>query len=279
MNTRSLRSRVVLVACILVAAGCVRVTRTRDADVVRIDGSAGVMPLVASLARAYRAQHPTATIELGAGLGSRARLDSLTSGRIDIALASIPVAREEMERRGFAAHEIARVAVVFGVNGAVRVNGLTQQQVCDVFARRTTNWNQLGDADLPVAARTRPPGEVDGDVAVAGVACLKTAIASGAPKSIDLPDAMSAELATVAGAIGMTSLPFVEQSGGRIRALQLDGIEATPTTVRSGAYPLARLALLLTRADASPATARFLAFVRSAEGATVIATNGGVAVQ
>lgn len=257
-------------------SSCAQSATLREVEVVRIDGSAGVMPLAAALAREYRVKNPTATIALGAGLGGRQRLDSLTAGRIDIALASVPVAREELARRAFTAHEVARVAVVFATHVSVGVSALTQTQICDAYARRVTNWSQLGGADLPIAARSRPAGEVDGDVAVAGVPCLASATTAGAPRSLEKPEDMASELASVPGALGMTSLPFVEQSAGRIRALRLDGVEATAETVRTGAYPLVRPAVFLTRADVPRATARFLAFVRSDDGARVIVANGGV---
>ena len=42
----------------------------------------------------------------------------------------------------------------------------------------------------------------------------------------------------------MTSLPFVEQSGGRMRALSLGGVAPSAENVRSGAYALTRRSLL-----------------------------------
>jgi phosphate transport system substrate-binding protein len=68
----------------------------------------------------------------------------------------------------------------------------------------------------------------------------------------------------------------VERSGGRLRALALDGVAPTAAAVRSGAYPLVRRSLLLTRATPPAHVARFLAFVRSAEGARVIGASGAV---
>ena len=72
------------------------------ADTIRIDGSAGVMPLATALAREYRAIEPTTTIALGAGMGTKARVDALTQGTIDIALASHGIARAELAARNVA---------------------------------------------------------------------------------------------------------------------------------------------------------------------------------
>ena len=246
--------------------------------IVRIDGSTGVMPLVAALARAYEARHPGARVVLGSGLGSAARLRALLADSIDVALTSQDVAADEMARQGLAAHTVAQAAVVFAVPAAVSVAALTQRQLCDAYAGRVGNWRQLGGPDQVIVARTRPAGEVDGDVAMAGVPCLRDAVRDGAVRAIEQPEAMAEALASTAGALGMTSLPFVDRSGGRLRALALDGIAPSAANVRSGAYPLTRRSLLLTRAAPSPAVARFLAFVRSPEGAAVITAGGAVPV-
>lgn len=267
-------------ACLLLA-GCMRVIIERDApaEVIRIDGSQGVMPLVSAIAAAYREEHPRAVVETGTGLGSRARVDSLVSGRIDIALASMGVLPAEMARQGIIVHEIARVPVVFAVNQGVNVTSLTQRQVCDVYAGAITNWRALGGPDLAIAPRTRPPGEVDGDVVVAGIGCFRAAAASGVARAMPLPEDMSRDLEATKGAIGMTSTPFVQRSAGRLRALALDGVHAGAESVRSGAYPLVRAAYLLVREGASPATRRFIEFAMSDKASAIIHSNGGVALR
>src|SRR5687767_10965900 len=85
------------------------------------DGSTGVMPLVAALAKAYQERYPAAAVEMGKGLGTKARLQALEEGKIDIALASHGLVVEELTRRGMTMHEVAKVAVVFGVNASVPV--------------------------------------------------------------------------------------------------------------------------------------------------------------
>jgi phosphate transport system substrate-binding protein len=278
-------SLVALAAAALVG-GCAaagaprRVASAPAADgTVRVDGSPGVMPLAAGLARAYEARHPGARVALGGGLGTSARLAALVEGRIDVALASQGVDAGELARHGVAAHEVAKVAVVFAVPAAVAVPGLTAAQLCDAYAGRVTSWRAFGGPELPIAPRTRPAGEVDGDVATAGVPCLRDAVEAGAVRAVERPEAMAEELATTPGALGMTSMPFVERSGGRLRALALDGVPPTDATVRSGAYRLTRRSLLLTRAAPPPHVARFLAFVRGSDGARAIAAGGAVPVR
>ena len=83
----------------------------QTSEKIVVDGSTGVMPLVSALAKAYQERNPSATVEMGKGLGTRERLRALADGRIDIALASHGLVAEELTRQGMAVHEIAKVAV------------------------------------------------------------------------------------------------------------------------------------------------------------------------
>ena len=123
-----------------------------------------------------------------------------------------------------------------------------------------------------------PYGDPPGASHAAGVSCLREAVAAGAVRAVERPEVMAEELAATAGALGMTSLPFVERSGGRLRALALDGVAPTADAVRSGAYPLTRRSLLLTRVAPPAHVARFLAFVRGPRGARAIVASGAVPV-
>ena len=244
-----------------------------------IDGSTGGMPLAAALAQAFQARNPGVTIEIGKGLGTKARLQALAEGKIDIALASHGLNMSEITRQGMAVHEIANVAVVFGVNATVPVVNLTAQQICDVYARKTSNWKVLGGPEMEIAARTRPDSEVDTEVVRNNIACLKDLTMPEAVKVMPKAGDMAAELAATTGAIGMTTMTVAEQSQGKIRALSIDGIDPSVQNVERKAYRLVRESFFVIKTPASPAVARFLEFTRGAMGHTVITANGAIAVK
>lgn len=244
-----------------------------------IDGSTGVMPLVAALAKVYQERYPGAAIEIGKGLGTKARLQALSDGKIDVALASHGLVVEELTRRGMAAHEIAKVAVVFGVNASVSATDITDRQVCDVYAGRVTNWKELGGPDLAIAPRTRPDSEVDAEVVRDKIACLKSLTMPEGVKVMPRSGDMAKELAASVGAIGMTTAAVVEQSQRRIKALSLNGIVPSAENVERKTYTLTRDAFLVTKTAPVPAVARFVEFIRSPAGAAIIAANGAVPVR
>ncbi len=244
-----------------------------------IDGSTGVMPLAAALANAFQERNPGVTVELGKGLGTKARLEALAVGKIDIALASHGLNVEAITRQGMAVQEVARIAVVFGVNATVPVANLTEQQICDVYAGKTSNWKALGGADLDIAPRARPDSEVDTEVVRAHIKCLTDLRMPDSVGVMQRSGDMAKELAATAGAIGMTTMTVVEQSQGKIRVLSINGIAPSADNVERKAYPLVRESFFVVKAAASPTVARFIEFTRSAAGHQVIRANGAIPVK
>jgi len=251
----------------------------QGAGKVLLDGSTGVMPLASALAKAYQARNPDAAFEFGKGLGTKARFQALADGKIDVALASHGLRVDELTKQGMIVHEIARIAVVFGVNETVPVSNLTGQQVCDIYSGKVTNWKVLGGPDLEIAVRTRPESEVDTEVVRDGIACLKDLKLTGSVKVMPKSGDMVKELAAVPGAIGMTSMTVVEQSKGRIKAVSLDGIAPGADNVKRKAYTLIRESYFVTRGSPPAVVAHFIEFTRSASGDDVIAANGAVPVK
>ena len=261
-----------------IVLGCAMaaVAHGQSAERIVVDGSTGVAPLVAAIAKAFQEQHPGVKVEIGKGMGTKARIKALAEGKIDIAMASHGLTADELVRQGMAVQEIAKVAVVFGVNSSVPVPGLAENQVCDIYSGRLANWKEVGGPDLPVAPRTRPDTEVDAEVVRARIGCLTALKMPEAVQVMGKSGDMARELAGTAGAIGMTTTTVVEQSQAQIRPLLLNGIEPSAENVRSGAYRLTRDSFLVTKGTPSPAVARFLEFARSPDGRRVISANGAV---
>lgn len=176
-------------------------------------------------------------------------------------------------------HEIAKVAVVFGVHASVPTTNLTDRQICDLYAGTITNWRELGGPDLAIAPRTRPDSEVDAEVVRGKIACLKRLKMPEGVKVMPRSGDMARELATITGAIGMTTTTVVEQSRGQIRLLSLNGVVPSAENVTRKIYTLTRDSFLVTKAPPSPAVSRFVDFIRSSAGAAVIVANGAVPVK
>ena len=246
---------------------------------IKIDGSTGVAPLVSALAKAYQPKDPSVSIEIGNGLGTKARIDALTAGSIDIAMASHGLNVAQIKNEGMTVSAIARTPVVFAVNASVTgIPGLSDVEVCAIYSGERTNWKQLGGPELAIAPRTRPDTEVDAEVARGGISCLKTLKMSEATRVMQRASDMARELVAISGAFGMTTLTVVEQSAGKVRALAINGVVPDEPNTMSGRYSLTREAFLVSKGQPSPAVAKFLEFARSAEGAAVIKANGAIPI-
>lgn len=250
-----------------------------QSEKIVIDGSTGMKPLVEALAKAYRDRNPGTAIEIGKGLGTRARIEALNKDAIDIAMASHGLKVDEIRRQGMTVHEIGKVPVVFAVNRSVSAAALTERQICDIYAGRIGNWKDLGGSDLAIVAIARPDSEVDTEVVREHVGCLTSLKMPESVRIAPKAGEMASELAATSGAIGITTMTIVEQSGGSIRPLALRSVEPTAANVQNKRYVLTRDSFLVTKAAPSFAVAKFMEFIRSEAAQKVIAANGAVPVR
>ena len=252
------------------------VTPASSQTIVNIDGSTGAMPLVAALAKAYEARTADVALKIGGGLGTKARIEALRAGTIDIAVASHGLKIDDLTAQGISVDPIARTPVVFAVNSSVAVTNLTEAQVCSIYSGVIGNWKELGGNDLAIAPHTRPDSEVDAEVMRAGIPCLKSLTMPATVRIMERGGDMARALAATPGAIGMSTTTVADQSGGKIKVLSLDGTTPTELNVTAGRYRLVREVFLLVTANASPAARSFLQFVKSSEGAKVIKANAAI---
>ena len=81
-------------------------------------------------------------------------------------------------------------------------------------------------------------------------------------------------MTTVAGneaAIGYSSMGSLN---GTVKALKVDGAEATVENIKSGAYQVSRPFNIATRGEVSEAAQDFISYILSAEGQAVVSENG-----
>ncbi|MCC6317367.1 MAG: substrate-binding domain-containing protein [Gemmatimonadaceae bacterium] len=252
--------------------------RSQARDTVRIDGSNGVMPLARALAAAFQEVDPSTVVTFGDGLGSRARIDALARGAIQIALASHGLDTAALARQNMTAHRVAVTPVVFAVHPMVTVNGLTSTQICQAFGGTATRWNAFGGSALDVLPVLRPETEVDTEVIREGIGCLRGLAVPPNVAVVETTDDMARAIRSRPGAIGVTTSTVVQQALGAMRAISIDGVAPTVTEVTAGRYRLVRPAFLVTGPRATPAVQRFVSFARSTTGQRVIVSAGALPV-
>jgi len=246
------------------------------AEKIVLDGSSGMLPLAKALATAYQQRSSDPLVETGKGLGTGARLRALAEGTIQIALASHGIKSEDVQKGNLKVIEVAKGAIVFAVNASVPLTNITESQVCETYSGKIRGWGLLGGPDSPIAVLTRPATEVDPEVIRAKLGCFKHLKEVETAKVMARGGDMAKGLAETPHAIGMTSMTVVEQSGGKVKALTLDGVAPTPENVKSGRYFLTRDFFFVIKGEPTPSVKKFLDFVLSSDGDRVILANGAV---
>ena len=246
------------------------------AEQIVLDGSSGMLPLAKALASAYQQRSSDPQVEIGAGLGTGARLQALAEGKIQVALASHGIKPEDVQKGNLKIIEVAKGAIVFAVNSSVPIANLAESQICDAYSGKTRNWQPLGGSDNPVTVLTRPPTEVDPEVIRAKIGCFSALKEVETAKVMARGGDMAKGLAETPQALGMTSMTVVEQSGGKVKALTLNGIAPSPENVKSGRYFLTRDYLFVIKGEPTLSVKKFLDFVLSPEGDRVLQANGAV---
>lgn len=94
----------------------------------------------------------------------------------------------------------------------------------------------------------------------------------------DFTNSTSVMLSTVAGdeyAIGYVSLGSLNDT---VKALKVDGVEATEANIKAGTYKAARPFNIATKGDVSEVAQDFIDFILSTEGQAVVSENGYIAL-
>jgi phosphate transport system substrate-binding protein len=250
------------------------------AGTLKVAGSGGMISLVTELADAYMKKHPETRIEVKQkSIEAKGGILGAASGRLDIGMAARNLKKSEKDL-GLEVHEIARVALVIGVNAETvkAPAGITSRQLCDIYEGKITNWKEIGGADVPIKPLTRPDADSTKVTVRKSIPCFselkEVSTVVVMPKSKDMFRALS----RTPNAIGLTDLVAVFRSRGKIRPLQLDGISPSADAVAKGKWPVVKHMNLILGKKRSREAYDFIRFIRSPEGRKIIEKNQAVPV-
>lgn len=112
-----------------------------DSGKIVISGSSSVTPIMEKLKEAYLTKNPNVTIEIQQSDSSTGMADTI-DGTCDIGMASRELKDSELEK-GIASNVIAMDGIAVIVNGSNPVDGLTSEQVKDIFMGNAVNWSDI----------------------------------------------------------------------------------------------------------------------------------------
>lgn len=224
-------------------------------------GSTTILPIAEQAAEQFKDAHPDTSV-LVSGLGSSAGIEAVSAGTSDIGTSSRDLKPEE-GGRGLVDTPIAYDGIAVIVNPENPVRGLTKDQLRDIFAGRITNWSEVGGEDRPIDLVNRD--EASGTREAFKKIVMKDV--SFDPRAAVLPGTGQVRdvVARSAGAVGYISLGFVKPrfTDVQVKALEIDGIEASENTVAAGTYPIARVLHFFTKGEPTGLAKLYIDFVLS----------------
>jgi phosphate transport system substrate-binding protein len=241
---------------------------------LKLAGSTSVQPLAEELAMRFMELNRDVRIDIAGG-GSGAGIESAVNGAADIGMASREVKdSEKAANPTLKPIIIAQDGIAVIVSNANSINGLSLEQVKDIFSGKITNWKDLGGKDANITVVNREEGSgtrgafeeiVLGDNKFTDKAAIQNS--TGAVKT-----AVSAD----ENAIGYISMGSMSDD---VKGLKIGGIEPTTDNVKSNQYPIARPFNFLVSGEAEGLATAFIDWVMDNEAQKIIVENGFISVK
>ncbi len=254
-------------------AGCIG---DNDVKTLTVAGSTTVLPVNQECARLMMDTNPGLKISVSGG-GSGHGIKAVGSGEINIGAASRDIKSKEMETYpDLKAVGIGKDSVAIVVNPTNPIDGLTMDEASKIFAGEIKNWKEVGGEDSKIRVITREDGSGTREVFEKYVLKPSEREISGEASVKPSNGEVRATVHTDGASIGYLSLGYVDPS---IKALKIDGVEATVENVLAGSYPIVRTLYLVTKGEPDKLESEFIDFVLSDRGQSVVEDMGYISVR
>lgn len=228
-----------------VAAGSEAAPAETTADLsgsISMVGSTSMEKLANALSEAFMEEYPDVTVT-AEFVGSGAGIEAVTNGTADIGNSSRSL-KDEEKAAGVAENIVAIDGIAVCVDPANEVADLTKEQLTNIYNGTVTNWKEVGGADEPIIIGREAGSGTRG--AFEELVDLKDACKYA--NELDSTGAVIAKVASTPGAIGYASLDALDDS---VKALSLEGVEATAENIKAGNYFLSRPFVMATKGEIS----------------------------
>ena len=229
-----------------VAAGSEAAPAEATADLsgsISMVGSTSMEKLANALSEAFMEEHPDVTVT-AEFVGSGAGIEAVTNGTADIGNSSRSL-KDEEKAAGVVENVVAIDGIAVCVDPANEVADLTKEQLTNIYNGTVTNWKEVGGVDEPIIVIGREAGSGTRG-AFEELVDLKDACKYA--NELDSTGAVIAKVASTPGAIGYASLDALDDS---VKALSLEGVEATAENIKAGNYFLSRPFVMATKGEIS----------------------------
>lgn len=206
-------------------------------------GSTSMEKLANALSEAFMEEYPDVTVT-AEFVGSGAGIEAVTNGTADIGNSSRSL-KDEEKAAGVVENVVAIDGIAVCVDPTNEVADLTKEQLTNIYNGTVTNWKEVGGADEPIIVIGREAGS---GTRGAFEELVDLQDACKYANELDSTGAVIAKVASTPGAIGYASLDALDDS---VKALSLEGVEATAENIKAGNYFLSRPFVMATKGEIS----------------------------
>jgi phosphate transport system substrate-binding protein len=261
---------VLLALALMIAPGGAMVAGAAAAqDKITIGGSTTVLPIAQKEAEVYMNKYPQTIISVS-GSGSGDGLKALLDASIDVANSSRGLKPKEVEEASKAGitlvpHVIAFDCIAPVVHPQNPLKEVSLEQLKNIYNGTIKNWKELNGQDNPIVVISRDFSSGTFEIWQEKVLGSDRVRADAQMQSSN--GGVVNSVANNKYAIGYVGLGYVSD---KLKALVVNGVAASAATAKSGTFPLARELYMFTRNAPSGAVAKFLEFVKSKQGQSIV---------
>ncbi|MBP3544139.1 MAG: phosphate ABC transporter substrate-binding protein [Lachnospiraceae bacterium] len=249
-------------------------TEAKVEGTITMAGSTSMEKLANAACEAFMTKYPGTTVT-AEFIGSGAGIEALIAGSADIGNSSRAL-KDSEKQNGAVENVVAIDGIAVVLDKANTVTDLTQEQLCDIYTGKITNWSELGGENQPIVVVGREAGS---GTRGAFEEILEIEDACAYSNELDNTGAVMAKVAATKGAIGYVSLDVVDDT---VIAAKLNGVEATSENIVAGNYFLSRPFVMATKgeiSEQSPVVQAWFEYLASEEGVELIKAVGLIPVQ
>jgi phosphate transport system substrate-binding protein len=236
-------------------------------------GSGTNLAITRLLAEAFVRTRHDVSIDVPASIGSTGGILAAADGSVALGLVSRPLKTTE-KGLGLRVVPYARSAIVFGAHPTVADDGITLDDLVRIYRGAKTQWSDGRE----IVVLARQPTDSGVEVLEREVSGFREAYAESQQTkrwiTLFTDQEMNRQLVKTPYAIGLLDLGIIQAERLAVKALRVNGIAPSESTVANGKYTLVKtLAFVFREGTLAPATKAFLDFVRSKPGQRIIRNN------
>ncbi len=245
---------------------------TELSGTVATDGSTSMEKVIGALGESFMAANKGVTFTYNP-TGSGSGIQAVQEGRCDIGLSSRALKDDEIAA-GLKEDTLCLDGIAIIVNNENTVEDISLEDLSAVYKGEITNWSELGgsDSEIVLIGREAGSGTRDGFESI-----TDTKDSCKYRQELTSTGDVITTVSQNPAAIGYASLASVKDS---VKAVKIDGVEATEDTVKDGSYKIQRPFVLVTKEGEklSDTAQAFYDYAMSSDANELIAKAGAVAV-